>query len=400
MNDVMDETAIDVRSLGKRYRVDPGREFWALRDVDFRARRGEALAIIGSNGAGKSTLLKILSRVTEPTTGRAEIRGRVSSLLEVGTGFHPELSGRENVYLNAAILGMRKAEIDRRLDAIVAFADVGAFLEMPIKRYSSGMRMRLAFAVAAHLDSEILIVDEVLAVGDASFQRKCMGTMSDLAQRGRTVLLVSHNLVALPRLCSRGLVISEGRIVADGGVAEAIDTYLGASVGTPNVRGWIETLPRPRPELGERIRLLRAELLDAAGNPTDALRFGEAFSVRVQARAGSDLKDLSVVVGVDGPDGARIATALSEESGCLFEAKPGELLSAQATFRGLHLQPGTYSLSLSIRSAQQGLDGVAGFSRFRVSRVSAAAVPPPTAVLGYLRWLAEWHTPDDPEIET
>ena len=188
-----------------------GSLFWALRDVSFEVERGEVVGIVGRNGAGKSTLLKILSRIVEPTEGIARLRGRVASLLEVGTGFHPELSGRENIYLNGAMLGMRKAEIDRKLDEIVAFSEIEKFLDTPVKRYSSGMYVRLAFAVAAHLEPEILIVDEVLAVGDYSFQKKCMGKMHDVASGdGRTILFVSHNMGALAQLCERGILLEEG----------------------------------------------------------------------------------------------------------------------------------------------------------------------------------------------
>ncbi len=190
----------------------PSGTFWALRDVDFTVRSGEVLGIIGRNGAGKSTLLKVLSRITSPTEGRAEIHGRMGSLLEVGTGFHPELTGRENIFLNGAILGMRKAEIERKFDEIVAFAEVDRFLDTPVKRYSSGMYVRLAFAVAAHLEPEILVVDEVLAVGDAAFQRKCLGKMGDVAQSGRTVLFVSHNLGAVRQLCNRCVLLEKGRV--------------------------------------------------------------------------------------------------------------------------------------------------------------------------------------------
>ncbi len=199
---------------------------WALRDVSLEIARGEVVGIVGSNGAGKSTLLKILSRITPPSSGRAEIRGRIGSLLEVGTGFHPELTGRENVYMNGAILGMRKHEIDRKFDEIVAFAGVERFLGTPVKRYSSGMRVRLAFAVAAHLEPEILIVDEVLAVGDASFQRRSLSKMGDVARSGRTVLLVSHNLKAVRRLCSRSIWLAGGRVEADGPTDEVVTAYL------------------------------------------------------------------------------------------------------------------------------------------------------------------------------
>ncbi len=205
---------------------DRHEEFWALKDVSFEIRRGEVTGIIGRNGAGKSTLLKILSRITEPTEGQVTITGRVASLLEVGTGFHPELTGRENIYLNGAILGMTRAEIRRKFDEIVAFAEIEKFLDTPVKRYSSGMYVRLAFAVAAHLEPEILVVDEVLAVGDAEFQRKCLGKMSEVAGGGRTVLFVSHNMQAVTALCRRAIILRRSAKTFDGGVHEAIRNYL------------------------------------------------------------------------------------------------------------------------------------------------------------------------------
>jgi lipopolysaccharide transport system ATP-binding protein len=205
---------------------DTVEEFWALKDVSFEIKSGEVLGIIGRNGAGKSTLLKILSRITEPSEGCVTIKGRVASLLEVGTGFHPELTGRENIYLNGAILGMTRAEIRKKFDGIIAFAEIEKFLDTPVKRYSSGMYVRLAFAVAAHLEPEILVVDEVLAVGDAEFQKKCLGKMSEVAQRGRTVLFVSHNMGAIRRLTSRCLLLEGGRILSDAPCAQAVDAYL------------------------------------------------------------------------------------------------------------------------------------------------------------------------------
>ena len=205
---------------------DTTEEFWALKDVSFEVKRGEVLGIIGRNGAGKSTLLKILSRITEPSEGRVAINGRVASLLEVGTGFHPELTGRENIYLNGAILGMSRAEIKRKFDEIVAFAEVEKFLDTPVKRYSSGMYVRLAFAVAAHLEPEILVVDEVLAVGDAEFQKKCLGKMSEVVGGGRTVLFVSHNMGAIGVLCPRTIYLGNGRIKCMGGTSDVISTYL------------------------------------------------------------------------------------------------------------------------------------------------------------------------------
>ena len=218
----------DLHSNGSAYPESRGsvENFWALRDVSFEVKQGDVIGIIGPNGAGKSTLLKVLSRITEPSEGRIRIKGRVASLLEVGTGFHPELTGRENIYLNGAILGMKRAEIKSKFDEIVAFAEVEKFLETPVKRYSSGMYVRLAFAVAAHLEPEILIVDEVLAVGDAEFQKKCLGKMHDVATGGRTVLFVSHNMQAVSVLCSHGLFLRGGVLAYAGGVREAIDLYL------------------------------------------------------------------------------------------------------------------------------------------------------------------------------
>jgi lipopolysaccharide transport system ATP-binding protein len=225
--ETLGESLVDlVRGLGKAGRSADAATVWALKDASFEVAAGDVVGMIGHNGAGKSTLLKLLSRITEPTEGSAEIDGRVGSLLEVGTGFHPELTGRENIYLNGAILGMKRAEIARRFDEIVSFAETEAFLDIPLKKYSSGMYLRLAFAIAAHLEPEILIIDEVLAVGDVAFQKKCLGKMGDVARQGRTVLFVSHNMGAVRSLCSRALVFSAGRMEFDGGTDEAISFYL------------------------------------------------------------------------------------------------------------------------------------------------------------------------------
>lgn len=215
-------------------------EFYALRDVSFEIKQGERVGIIGRNGAGKSTLLKVLSRITEPSLGRVEITGRVASLLEVGTGFHPELTGRENIYLNGAILGMSKADIKQKFDEIVAFAEVEQFLDTPVKRYSSGMYVRLAFAVAAHLEPEILIVDEVLAVGDAQFQKKCLGKMGDVSNEGRTILFVSHNMAAVKALCTKGIILHEGHLASEGDTAETIDFYLKSSFLEKGTVNWAD----------------------------------------------------------------------------------------------------------------------------------------------------------------
>ncbi|MBV8892305.1 MAG: ATP-binding cassette domain-containing protein [Acidobacteria bacterium] len=247
-------------------------EFWALKDVNFEVCRGEVLGIIGRNGAGKSTLLKILSRITDPTEGRITLRGRVASLLEVGTGFHPELTGRENIYLNGAVLGMTRAEIRRKFDEIVAFAGVEKFLDTPVERYSSGMYMRLAFAVAAHLEPEILVVDEVLAVGDAEFQKKCLGKIDEVSrQEGRTVLLVSHNMAAVAELANRALLLDAGSVAVNGSVAEAVSTYL-----SRGARKATYTHP-PNPCISSP-HIARAEILTS--DPNAVHRFGEPLEIR------------------------------------------------------------------------------------------------------------------------
>ncbi len=237
-------------------------DFWALTDVSFDIKPGEVVGIIGRNGAGKSTLLKILSQITEPTSGEVRIRGRVASLLEVGTGFHPELTGRENIFLNGAILGMSQAEIRKKFDEIIAFAEVEKFLDTPVKRYSSGMYVRLAFAVAAHLQPEILLVDEVLAVGDASFQRKCLGKMESVSKEGRTVFYVSHNMPSVTRLCSRAILLNKGQIVEDGSAEQIVRSYLNVGVQSWAERVWPDSATAP----GNEVACLRAiRIKDSAG---------------------------------------------------------------------------------------------------------------------------------------
>ena len=235
--------------------------FWALRDVSFDVKRGEVVGIIGRNGAGKSTLLKILSRITEPTSGGVDIYGRVGSLLEVGTGFHPELTGRENIFLNGAILGMRRTELNSRFDEMVAFAEIDEFIDTPVKHYSSGMYLRLAFAVAAHLDSEVLLVDEVLAVGDARFQRKCLDKMEGVKQAGRTVIFVSHNMPAITRICPRTIVLEKGEVSFDGPSHQAVRLYLGSGMDTNAARQWTDSEKAPGNEV-VRLRSIRVHTKD------------------------------------------------------------------------------------------------------------------------------------------
>ena len=260
-------------------------EFWALRNVNLEVKQGEVVGIIGRNGAGKSTLLKILSRITEPTAGRIRLKGRVSSLLEVGTGFHPELTGRENIYLNGAVLGMTRAEITRKFDQIVAFAEVDMFLDTPVKRYSSGMAVRLAFSIAAHLEPEILIVDEVLAVGDMEFQNKCIGRMNSVARAGRTVLFVSHNTNAVRNLCSRGLVLSHGQVVQDCRADAAVDFYIHRIAADRR-----EEFSEPHvvfncPNFGSDFAITRIEIRDLEDNPMPIVETEDDFVLRITFRA-------------------------------------------------------------------------------------------------------------------
>ena len=267
------------RLTGKEHRTET-QELWALDDVSFRVNEGEVLGVIGRNGAGKSTLLKVLTRITTPTKGRVEIRGRVGSLLEVGTGFHPELTGRENIYLNGAILGMRRREIQAKLADMIEFSGVEGFLDTPVKRYSSGMYVRLAFSVAAHLEPEILLVDEVLAVGDAEFQRRCMGRMEDFGANGRTVLFVSHNMQAIAQLCDRAILMEHGRIALDGPSEHVVAHYLQTSAGAGSSRTWeLESAP------GDEVaRLLAVRIVDRDGQTVDYVDVREPVGVELRFR--------------------------------------------------------------------------------------------------------------------
>ena len=266
------------RSPLRRARRNAGETLWALQDVSFEVAPGEVVGIVGRNGAGKSTLLKILSRITEPTSGRIELYGRIGSLLEVGTGFHPELTGRENIYLNGAILGMRRREIQAKFDEIVAFAEVERFIDTPVKRYSSGMYMRLAFAVAAHLEPEILLVDEVLAVGDAAFQKKCLGKMGEVAREGRTVLFVSHNMTAVNQLCTRAVLLSGGRLALEGRTQEVVAEYFRAGSDGGGERVW----PDPKGAPGNRRMRLRAVRLVSAGRVNNEPDIDKELTIEVE----------------------------------------------------------------------------------------------------------------------
>jgi lipopolysaccharide transport system ATP-binding protein len=335
--------------------------FWALKDVSFEVQPGEVVGIIGRNGAGKSTLLKILSRITEPTAGCIHLRGRVASLLEVGTGFHPELTGRENIYLNGSILGMKKAEIDRKFDEIVAFAEIEKFLDTPVKRYSSGMYVRLAFAVAAHLEPEILMVDEVLAVGDFEFQKKCLGKMQDVAsEQGRTVLFVSHNLTAVRSLCTQVLWLERGMVEMDGSVAAAVDSYLLGMIGESRWSFDLERYDRQGASSGNGHLRLRSLLF----NQGTAIRHGEPLEIKLTYEAFGDIEEAGFGVGFCSSDGGRIVTLDSDCPGPRYKIKKGSVGLIELSIDKFYLQPGRYFLDVAARSGDRfSLDYLPGFAQ-------------------------------------
>jgi lipopolysaccharide transport system ATP-binding protein len=322
---------------------------WALRDVSFNVRQGEALGIIGRNGAGKSTLLKILSRITPPTEGRIEMTGQIGSLLEVGTGFHLELTGRENVYLSGAILGMKKRQMDEKFDEIVAFAEVQKFIDTSVKYYSSGMQVRLAFAVAAHLEPEIMLVDEVLAVGDASFQKKCLGKMGDVASRGRTVLFVSHNLRAVAELCERCIWIEGGRIVRSGSPQEVILAYI-SSTQTTKSEGKIPPELHREDSTGS-ICFRTIRILDKENRRTTALSFGERLRITAEFDVLRRVEEVRLVVGIEKLDGTRIAYLhhTDDPSTRPLDLMPGSYVVSMEV--DVPLMPGGYSVQLGARES-------------------------------------------------
>ncbi len=316
-------------------------EFWALKDVSFEIGQGDRVGIIGRNGAGKSTLLKILSRITEPTAGRVSIRGRVASLLEVGTGFHPELTGRENIYLNGAILGMTRKEIRSKFDEIVAFAEVEKFLDTPVKRYSSGMYVRLAFAVAAHLEPEILVVDEVLAVGDAQFQKKCLGKMEDVSTKeGRTVLFVSHQMGAIAKLCSKALLLSKGRIVQEGNTQHVINYYMSQAssdfnnVYTPNVSS------------NKEIIIAKAQALNFAGEETSHFAHNEQIIIAINCKINHWLSNTVMGFYIKDQRGRKVFTNNNNQWVNITQSY--KEIYTKVTIPANFLVPGQYTLSFAI----------------------------------------------------
>lgn len=323
---------------------------WALDDVSFDLEEGKVLGIVGRNGAGKSTLLKILSRVTEPTRGTVMVRGRVGSLLEVGTGFHPELTGRENIYMNGAILGMKRAEIERKFDEIVAFSEVEQFIDTPVKRYSSGMYLRLAFAVAAHLEPEILVVDEVLAVGDAEFQKKCLGKMGDVAQQGRTVLFVSHNMSAILRLTSEAIVLHKGKLIMRGPTQEAVDFYLSSGQAQAGERIWeADEIPASAAPFSP----IALRLKDRRGQVVDTVRSVEPVTLEWEYRLSAALTGLRVGFYLSTMRGEYVMTSFDTDDGGMFERysvrQAGHYIS-RCTLPADFFNEGRYALGVNASS--------------------------------------------------
>jgi lipopolysaccharide transport system ATP-binding protein len=385
------------RALARTLRFLPGlnrsapdeanEEFWALRGINLEIAPGERVALIGRNGAGKSTLLKILSRVTEPTQGRVVLRGRIASLLEVGTGFHPELTGRENVYLNGAILGMSRREIERKFDEIVGFAEIEKFLDTPVKRYSSGMYVRLAFAVAAHLEPEILIVDEVLAVGDAAFQRKCLGKMEDVSQQGRTLIFVSHNMAAVTALCNRAFLLEKGEVIAAGNTGSVIDAYTASWKTLPELR-------RRTDRVGTgTARIVGIRLETADGRAADSIRSGEPMRFLVNLEAAQDVvgKPVGVVLVVCDRNDNRLCSLYTE-----WTESDVALASPRSLFRcelphGLPLAADQYWLTAGVL--------INGIAVDKIERASAFEILPspifregaiPSASFGHLLVKHRW----------
>jgi lipopolysaccharide transport system ATP-binding protein len=342
-----------IRSPLAAFRTPQHETFWALRDVSLEVREGEVLGLIGRNGAGKTTLLKILSRITRPTTGWAEIRGRVRSLLEVGTGFHGELSGRENVYLSGSILGMSKREIDRKFDDIVSFAEIDQFIDTPVKHYSSGMYVRLAFAVAAHLEPEVLLVDEVLAVGDIAFQKKCLGKMGDVARAGRTILLVSHQMAAINSLCSRCVLLEHGRIAFDGPTGAATARYYAESMKI-GLTGE-DLFERPRAEQNGKARFssIAIQPLSAEGDELEAAYPGCHLRIEIELVCMRSFADCNLAVIFYDTNGYRVVDTNSGQKGQFVSLSAGQKVRACFLLREVLLRPGTYFVGLWL-----GRDGV------------------------------------------
>lgn len=421
----MSDTVIKVQNLSKRYRIGKGAGYrtfretlndavaapfrhvnkllnskhnfsdsmqsskrddfiWALKDIFFEVNQGEAVGIIGKNGAGKSTLLKILSRITQPSAGRVVMRGRVGSLLEVGTGFHPELTGHENVYMYGAILGMDRWEVTRKYDEIITFAGIEKYIETPVKRYSSGMYMRLAFAVAAHLEPEILIVDEVLAVGDVHFQKKCLGKMDGVARQGRTVLFVSHNMQAIKQLCQKGILLKSGMISEYGSANSVVNSYL-AGFNRSDFNQ--DIVPEMHQVYPPGLEIYRVELLNRNEELTQDLHVNEAFTIRMLYKINQPDKQYFIGVSIRSAEGILIATASSLDGLESLYSSPNESYRLESKMENI-LTPGEYTIEIKVKSMQYLMDLIEGIplTILPVSVSGSTSSRP-----GLVQWRAEWN---------
>ncbi|BDC98599.1 ABC transporter ATP-binding protein [Persicobacter psychrovividus] len=340
---------------------------YALKDINLEVKQGEILGVIGKNGAGKSTLLKILSRITTPSTGSIKVKGRIASLLEVGTGMNPEMTGRENIYLNGAIMGMSRAEITRKFDEIVDFAGCAMYVDTPVKRYSSGMRVRLGFAVAAFLEPEILVVDEVLAVGDAEFKKKAIGKMQDVStNEGRTVLFVSHNMASIKSLCTRGIILENGCLTLEDKIESVTKAYIKSNVEVKSpILGSLER----KKGYGVSAKFVGAEILSATEEVVKILRFGEPFKIRLKIIADSSIQNLNVGVRFENTSDVFISSCLSGDSGMYFSAEAESENTIEVRFDSLILNPGDYKMALSIRQGNVFVDQLTNVLPFSVDEL-------------------------------
>jgi lipopolysaccharide transport system ATP-binding protein len=420
----MSAAAITIEGLGKRYRLGRRESYlalrdvlaralgapfqrratpapaaagdshlWALRDVSFDVHEGETIGIIGRNGAGKSTLLKILARITRPTEGRAELRGRVGSLLEVGTGFHPELTGRENVYFSGAILGMKKSEIDRKFDEIVAFSGVESFLDTPLKHYSSGMQLRLAFSVAAHLEPEILLVDEVLAVGDLEFQKKCLGKMEEVTRGGRTVLFVSHNMGAVRRICTRGVWLDGGAVRLFGTAAECVDAYTAsveaaAEAGT----GCFDMTSRTDRVGNGRAKFRTIRMKDSEGRERGTFEFGEPFEMEFELDCHENVRSSFVGISFLASDGTNLLSSHHTDSAEIRELRAPGLATLACRYATNTLKPGGYMLQAAILDAAtwEFIDWIHAIGPFTITEGTGKFGRVPDHRPGYTQPVLHW----------
>jgi lipopolysaccharide transport system ATP-binding protein len=375
-------------------------DFWALRDISFDVQPGEVIGVIGRNGAGKSTLLKILSRITKPTSGQVTLHGRVGSLLEVGTGFHPELTGRENIYLNGSILGMSRKDIQKQFDAIVDFSGVEKFLDTPVKRYSSGMYVRLAFAVAAHLNLEILIVDEVLAVGDLAFQQKCLGKMSEIAHGGRTVLLVSHNLPMVLHLCNRAAWLHQGAMRDSGGCADIVAAYCKDNSGSDNNSSSVSLIDHPGRSRGCEPLCQRISLLNERGCQTRSVRLGGALTIELEFSRIPKRSEIGIVLDICDQFGTPLARGNSRvQSRIDFASRSCRQI--RCTIENIRFMPGTYSLNVAVDDSSDYLDRVERAILFSVEATDIYGTGRLTAASNgifalEIRWDAAENSHDDP----